>query len=165
MKNLLILSLLISLTQIHAMDHDIPEGTAHPSQTTDSTDTPIDLHLEMFAITKKLALSRDCVAQLRVKAIALESVVRTSVPGFKEFELLSKLNFKTDQKSKATLTAYLDFKFKKQFVSQEERELALESMDALTEITHEEMVLKQAIHQIESIISEHSPMPNRCELL
>lgn len=165
MKNLLIFSLMISITQIHAMAPDAPQDAAHPSPSTDGTTETLNFDVEMCRLAAQIVTSSSNVAQLRVKAIALESVVRSSVPGFAEFELLSKLNFKTDEASQAALSAYSDAMFEKLGLSQEQLKLALENTTALTDITHEETVLRQAVKEIESIIAKHEPTPSWCELL
>lgn len=169
MKNLLILSLIISAAYTHAMDHDVSENETRSSQSTDGTTEPFNFDAEMCKVTTNILLLRSNVAELRVKAIALESIVRTSVPGFAEFQLLSKLNFKVDEKTEAPLTAHSCAVLKKLDLSQEQLKLALEGATTLSDITHEEMVLRQAVKEMQSILSEHKPThestPGWCELL
>lgn len=171
MKNLLILSLIIPVAYTHAMDHDhdVPENETRSSQSTDGTNSSVDFDLEMAQVATRLTVLKCNVAELRVKAIALESVVRMSAPGFAEFELLSKLNFNSDGKTQAALISYANDGLRKKGLSQEQQELARQSIVALSSISHEEAVLMQAVKEMQSILSEHKSThestPGWCELL
>lgn len=166
MKKILILSLFISITNIHAMDHDVPEDAAHntpPARDNASNSCDFDTEVRRMAIN--LAQSQLEIAKLRTKAIALESIVRASVPDHKEFALLSKLNFKPDERLKTVQLALTDEGLKKLGFSQEQRKIMLESFDAITDSVHEEATLKQAVQEMALMIARHESNSGWCDLL
>lgn len=139
MKNILILSLIISITCLHAMETEF--NITHDTQK--APEILPQLHTE--------------TTRLRVTAQALQQRVQC-LPNHANFDLLSMIAVKMDEHTKAVLltNAATNFRNPDSLQSLERKALCLEATADCLECAHEQTKLSQAIASMQEMLTQHA---------